>query len=255
MVSRPCIFCGTTPVTKEHLWPQWLRFYLGGRTKHLYRHGMVGGGEDSVHEWLAPAATKERALMCKSCNGDWGAALEARSKDVLLPMILGHPKRLSQRSQATVALWAAKTAMVFDRSYPQKRWFIAQDHLESLRKQDEPPSGTFVWLAAYGLTTRIATHVSFPFPYFDPNVRGRSPRGYGATLSIGHLVMQLLNSAGYESRVEEALKETRKFVVPIWPLTAKSRSWPPRHSVDDEGLDALSFPTGRPPNAGMTERR
>jgi PAS domain S-box-containing protein len=98
-----------------------------------------------------------------------------------------------------------------------------------------------------GLRNRIATHVSFPFPFFDATVRGVFPRGYGATLSIGQLVLQVFNSAGYVSGVGDVLEESRRFTLPIWPTVPRRLSWPPRYSVDDQGLDALSFPTGKAP--------
>jgi hypothetical protein len=166
-------------------------------------------------------------------------------KPILLPMILGQETRLSTAHQATLALWVAKTAMVFDRSYPPDRQFIPSEQLRFVRQHNQPPPETVIWLAAYGLKNRIASHVSFRLPRLGSNVpgsRGVPPNGHGTTISVGHFVAQMLNDPGSEHRTFEVLRQSRDFVVQIWPTRQARLTWPPRYALDDDGLDALGFP-------------
>src|SRR6266511_677794 len=128
------------------------------------------------------------------------------------------------------------------------RW-IPQSHFLHLYDAGTPPPGAVMWLAAYGGRERLATHTSFRWPPTDSDLfrlRGQAD-GYGVTLSVGALVVQMLHDPGTQDISIQVADEARDFVVRVWPTRPVRVSWPPRHSLDDAGLGALSVPTGHPP--------
>jgi hypothetical protein len=257
-IHTACIFCGGRPLTREHLFPGWLRPYLGGDAQHLYRHGSLGGAQPFMQQRREMAATRRRRLLCDPCNTVWGSDLERAAAPVLVPMVQGATRWLSQADQELVARWSMKTAMVFDRTYPSEQ-FIPDAHLREFRQTDIPPAGTWVWMAAYASDARVATHVSFPFPFRtagDERPRGRTLVGYGVTLTIGHFVVQVLNDPeGSEDVVNESLRTFWEIIRPIWPIEVTRRRWPPRRWIDDAFWTRSAFRLASPLPLRMASHR
>lgn len=151
---------------------------------------------------------------------------------------------LLRQDQETIALWLAKTMMVFDRSYPNS--LVPQEHLNHLRTNSEPPPGSVAWLSAYGGTKYVASNVSSPSPY-RPADDDHGP-GWAVTMLVGELIMQMVNRAEAEAELARFMRETGEMNVQVWPAVEDSRAWPPKHVKGDEMLEAVSFPTGEAPS-------
>lgn len=191
-----------------------------------------------MNEWNAPAATQTAYLLCRECNSVWGAGIEGRAKPVLLPMVRGYPKRLARTSQETVALWTAKTAVVFDRSHPPESQVIPEEHLRYIRQRGEPPPNTVAWISAYEGQKYTALHVS---------TRSGEEGQWATTFLVDALILQIVSRADVEDRADQFMRETRDFNVQIWPAIGVRRAWPPKHAKDDHMLEGVSFPMGRAP--------
>jgi hypothetical protein len=235
-----CIFCGGKPLTREHLWPRWLRDYFG--TSHLpHRYGAAASSSNDVVDWNGPPATKTARLLCNVCNNDWGSRLEDAAKLLLLPMIQGHPKRLSQSSQRTATLWLAKTLMVMDRSH-RRTTFVPEKDLRSLRAHDDLRTPAVAWISAYSGAQYAATAVTTPTETGD---------GWAGTIQVGELVMQMTTrntvNGRFAREANEVFRKTRGWNVQIWPTAVVRRQWPPRHAKDDPAFETVAFPGRVPP--------
>lgn len=252
LASRRCVFCGRGPLTKEHLWPAWLRAHFGDE-RFMHRHGSaVTTGPTEQAEWHAPAATQTAHLLCATCNNVWGSGIEGAAKPILLPMIRGHGKRLARSTQGIAAAWLAKTTMVFDRSHSRNR-LISDEELRYVRAHSEPPPGSVAWISAYGGTRYVANLVSSPSPYFR-SADDDSPVGWTVTLQVGALIMQMVCRSDAVDMAPEFLRATRDLNVQIWPTVDVRRAWPPKHAKDDRTLEGVSFPSGEPPGSGSRGR-
>ncbi|MEK8146667.1 hypothetical protein NKH18_51540 [Streptomyces sp. M10(2022)] len=80
-----CVFCGGSPVTKEHIFPQWLNEYLlpGRQQTEQARYGE--GAYDKTRQSVGLDFTVKK--VCASCNNGWMSQLEVASKDALAPLI------------------------------------------------------------------------------------------------------------------------------------------------------------------------
>lgn len=132
--GRVCIFCGGAPVTREHLWPQWLSRSVGdGTTLHVAQ-----ANERSLRRWRQHAELEGRLVRtsepkgqssrqsdhvvkvaCRACNNGWMARLEAEAKPVLLRLMTSRKERPDPGEIDTLFRWLVKTTAVFEMDDPQ----------------------------------------------------------------------------------------------------------------------------------------
>jgi hypothetical protein len=87
-VSNPCRFCGATnrQITKEHIWPDWLRDYLPPVSElgDIERYSPGTKRQRLPQPFLR---TTVRAF-CDGCNSGWMADIEAAAKPIVGPMVV-----------------------------------------------------------------------------------------------------------------------------------------------------------------------
>src|SRR5215208_203477 len=102
---RSCIFCGSSPTTKEHVLPAWLSSVLPGEGDFgLERSHERFDGEITGGHWQASALNLTVRCACAACNHGWMSELEGHAKPLLVPMIQGRPSSLSRAALTTIAL-------------------------------------------------------------------------------------------------------------------------------------------------------
>lgn len=117
--KRVCVFCGGSPVTREHHPPQWV---LAAYPKKNY----IGGYESRMKnsEWTDHGGLKKNLQIvvksvCANCNNGWMAKIEDLTKPILEPMIRGESVRLKWFDQVVLATWFVKSALTL---IPSIRW-------------------------------------------------------------------------------------------------------------------------------------
>ena len=80
-------------------------------------------------------------IPCSTCNNGWMSDLERATKPILVPLINGEASSLTAGDQVTIALWLAKTAMVYDldseKRAPRPRYF-QDDELRAFKTTLNP---------------------------------------------------------------------------------------------------------------------
>ena len=111
-----CIFCGSTPLTKEHLWPDWLRrkVELGQPFEHRIEDE-IDGVEARDVTFMTPPFKQVVKAVCGGCNGGWMSAIEAAAKPILLDLIYARGRMLDPDDQRRLATWAFLKACVLMR--------------------------------------------------------------------------------------------------------------------------------------------
>ncbi len=154
---RQCIFCGADGVTKEHVYPRWMRNYLPNdlRTDHqvsLKTQELHTGTNQHTHYEQPGAMNKTGALrsrklevVCQSCNGGWMSMLQSEAKRPLEQMIHGRFGYRTLKAQASIASWACMFTTIHERghvptatvNFHQRQKFMAAKL---------PPPGWLVWI-------------------------------------------------------------------------------------------------------------
>jgi hypothetical protein len=109
-----CLACGPTssPMTKEHVFADWLLEELKSPTINFYRrHG--DGGTEPYRKTINLQSFQLRQV-CKSCNNGWMASLEGRVKPTMVALMKGERQlsSLQDSEKWDLARWVAKTAIV-----------------------------------------------------------------------------------------------------------------------------------------------
>jgi hypothetical protein len=147
--TRSCVFCEATPLSAEHIWPEWLGefFKSRGAKQWRYSHGgrhRISGGWD---------LTVKR--VCGPCNFGWMSQIEGRAKEPLTKLLTAATARepLSIEEQEVLSTWAYKTALVLNFLFrsPSSQFEVLPPSLyKNFFKSKGPPCSARVWASTYG---------------------------------------------------------------------------------------------------------
>jgi hypothetical protein len=260
--SRECVFCGGTTLTKEHVWPQWLKnqpaigvdqlkpfprrphvsprstrsdFFTGPITEAVVR------GEEQPPHLLTVR------VVCATCNNGWMASREATAQRILTPLMAGSRTDIDRGDLVKIAAWATKTAMMAEYCQPEGLAFTASQR-SRIRMRERPPHAVSVWIGRYdGGRRLVIRHFSGAVQALEPDGRLLRHVGrVGFTLLIPHTVALLVTSSTPEIEPEVAEQmlppwldgaEWRK----LWPSPPDGLTWwddVPR--IGEDEVDRLS---------------
>lgn len=240
MTTTGCIFCGGTPLTREHFWPNWLRRELDISQAIPFRiEQEYLGVETRDVRFQAPPFDQQVRAVCAVCNNGWMAAIEEAAKPILLPLVQAEGRRLHRAQQRALATWVVLKACVFDEVHPLER-AVPTAHRQYLFAHRVPPAeGVWVRLATYEARDlahyayqgiRLGRQAGEP-PPSEPTV-------YFVTLTVGALVTQLSGSLVPEWSFADVPYPAEFGLAAIWPTSA-SVEFAQRNVMTHETL--LSF--------------
>ncbi|MGO9490496.1 MAG: hypothetical protein ACLQBB_15915 [Solirubrobacteraceae bacterium] len=217
--KRACIFCGGTPLTKEHVVGRWARRFDKAAQASIVQICHREGRSREQNEWSALPYDRRARVVCAACNNGWMSQLESAASGLL------HPDELDKRflpeaEQALLARWALKTALVLNASQQPSRRVVSPEFTSRFGREQLLPAGVEVWLGSYeGSDERRPAFASVGL---DVDHRQDTARGWRdlavMTVVVGPFVFQvsLLDpKTGIDSM-------TRTFP----PATRMCRLWP-----------------------------
>jgi hypothetical protein len=252
------VWCGGTPVTAEHVWPQWIAKYVP-EAKIRAEHYVVieaEGQEQAVHfRGERVPFTTEAKCVCKPCNEGWMAEMEHTAEHELHAMIEGRPQTLHEWRQALAATWAFKTAMMVEQAHTSDR-AISSELYQPFHRYLTPPPFSQVWIGRYEGQSphfygraQLRFELSTPAGILIPN----DLTAYGAVLQAGALVFRLFGHLVKDGPVSVPTGEIARSLIPIRPTIARAE-WPPEFAVNDLGLHILGKSLGDvPPAEGVSQ--
>lgn len=256
--GRVCIFCGQPRVTREHVWPRWLRGIFEDSDRVM--HEVWSGRPDrrSVNRtWTSKPISTTARLVCKTCNGGWMGSLEAENSILLSAMIQGVPQSLTVEEQERITLWCIKIGMMLDRVTTPR---IPEDHLRSLFATRQPLNHSAIWLTGCNDQTVAMSHVIrslTPELRLTPGAPSNEALLFGGTdkleaylqtIRVGAFVAQIMWSDSrdvveYVMGCPESGHHTR-----IWPTEDVAVRWPrtiiPTDADFEWFANRLLLPTG-----------
>lgn len=132
-VGKSCIFCGRTPLTKEHVWPRWLAKHAGlgaslnqwSEPEDRYPIARIRVERGRTTTWHEAKGRSPRQsdhvvrAVCTNCNSGWMAALEAEAKPILTRQMADRNDRLTPDERDVLVRWLLKTTAVYEMDDPQ----------------------------------------------------------------------------------------------------------------------------------------
>jgi len=170
--------------------------------------------------------------------------LESLSKPFLQPLLMGERSMLDTAGQATLTLWAVKTAMVLEALDTHDKHGYTPIERERLRSISEIPWRTSVWLAA---SVDPAVFLSTKNRHLGVASMIRIS-GVSITIVLAHAVVQVLrirvpDDVGPYTIVTTNVKQGPwdRATVQIWPTRTAMIDWPPPMGLNGEdGLNVLA---------------
>lgn len=121
---KTCIFCGQRPLTKEHIYGQWLKqlsLQASQKTDHMTSFVQPGIGRQQIktmakgklHRNGAPYSHQLR-VVCRSCNNGWLSQIQEQAKPVLTELVEGKWPKFDNVTMLNVSLYSTMVTMVLE---------------------------------------------------------------------------------------------------------------------------------------------
>lgn len=248
---KQCIFCGGQPVSKEHLFAEWLipLFPRDASTSHTFgtfnwRDGNASGSpyQPTTQPRQGHVGSKKVRVVCQPCNSGWLSRLEERTKPILIPMICGDRCNLTPEYQQVLSAWAAKTSTVADCVLPRDNR-ISQDEKVWIMERQEPPQTWHVWIAAYnGESWRDLALYQHRGKLQSSPVRSPTINFHyihSTTFGLGHMLFLVVGTTWDQIHTKFTGLEGHG-LFQIYPTRARSILWPPTQILADPQANAVA---------------
>jgi hypothetical protein len=245
VIKRVCVFCGATPLTREHVFPNWMGETLAKDPRKLprpykFERWSVEGDEPPSDKtmWESKSPLDFVAkCVCEKCNGGWMSKIESAAKPIVVPLIQGKQVELDTASQATLGTWACMKAMVAGYAH-QPPLSLPQDWLKQLYENHTPPPDGWVAFATAYEGRRPAFFASHRLALF--NVENDEPttdnEGIMMTLVVGYLALKVIGVR------RKGVSNSGTSFTQVWPASRLTLLWPPRVKVNDGNFDEFFSP-------------
>jgi len=242
--TKVCVFCGATPLSKEHIYSDWTYQILpktkgaahvrgaaqtakgNPRIKGL-RYSKSNQGEVNTIKVRAVCRSRKsgtNSLGKTGCNNGWMNHQEEAVKSIISPLILGERCVLSREDQLTLASWAATKFMVAEQDDPECVVSI-QEERTFVMEHRRPPTNWRIWVAhqtgrewrtgyaAHSATLGPLDRNGIPVPP-DGSLRKNTQL---ATLGLGFLVLHAFITRVPEAQIDYPSSEVSFSHSPVSP--------------------------------------
>jgi hypothetical protein len=235
---RTCIFCGTTPLSREHIWPEWLMRLLP--TPDGVETTAQRGFDQPIQFWRSRRPEQTARFVCAACNNGWMSQLENAMKQVVTSILSRPSSIIDASAQGTIALWAVKTAMVYEALRPNREWFYRADERHSFRLDRQIPDRTYVWIAPLVATPGFYSTAT---DMWETHAKtAEETQGYVTTMAFGSLAIQILTIRIGSNRPADLVLSVpctngpwNDSTIPVHPRRRDSEPWPTRVRLQGEG--------------------
>jgi hypothetical protein len=198
------------------------------------RDGVV----EDHREWQPDELNLTVKRVCRECNNEWMSVLEGKARRLLRPMIKGHPSLMAEASQATVARWCAKTALML--GYAHGIDLTPQEDRWHLRTSDWPSDRFTVVIATHNYYGPLQG-TSYCLRLKPEGIESDDFQGYAITFAIGSFAAQVVAQFEWEGgEIDHGEAIAIGAVIQLWPMINTLASWPPKYGLDGPALERLA---------------
>ena len=262
-----CIWCGGSPRTAEHLWPEWFsKLVPKSRQSHdnlkmRVRYNLPAAVilAPEVRKRPGDPASLTLKVVCEPCNNVWMGRVEEAAKRVMTPLILGHPAILTPDDQRCIVEWLALKSMIGEYDDSPDTRAIDKEMQRAFYERRELLGTWKVWIGRYQGTEWITRYRHAPAfvgsRSANPAVAAGvvNPPRVNTQISTfvgGQFYMQVMSSRSPLTEGFGFQGGTGRMLRQIWPALTHNIVWPPDAVMTDGDADfvanALGFWGGRP---------
>ena len=152
--QRFCIFCGSSGLTREHIWPEWFgRLLPEKEMNHVHIRTMpsersVVISPPSAKRKQGDVSSKKIKVVCKTCNETWMSNIETTVIPIMTPLIQGQQITLTLAAQQILARWMTMKTIVAEYDNPLTQ-SIPESARHWFKEHQRPPEGWQIWISSY----------------------------------------------------------------------------------------------------------
>lgn len=232
-----CIFCGGTPLSKEHIWADWLRDYIPRTSKRTDHNVSIVAGFDfekskgKVNRPGDPHSQRLR-VVCEACNNGWMSNIQNRVKANLSNLVVGQSGDFSEEGRLLLSVWATMFTYIWEQAEPKLVTSTPEERREFMDK-GTPPAGWSVWMCRYtgtrwrGKAWRRAGLIQGLEDSYTPLQT--------TTFAVGKIAFHTFSSTGLSVRSKRFCDDHHLYE--IWPNAGSILSL--SSPLDDEDINLL----------------
>lgn len=231
--NSKCIFCGLTGLSKEHIWPEWMREYFPRADDSRYNmevHRARGKERDYAPkktERPGHVSSAKLRVVCRNCNSGWMNQLEIAAKPIFTNILEKNAFAIGLEEQDVLAHWIAMKSIVVEHSQINEHITPYHDR-ERLRSNALIPEFLSIFLGRYDGSdgTSFRKH-SAVFSHTEagpsPPLEGRTKNVQTVSMIIGDLFVFAL-TARTDFDLLKYFNSSQ--LTQIWPIGELSFAWP-----------------------------
>lgn len=248
-MARLCIFCGNEgQLSKEHIWPEWMRGYLP----------LIGDGKyktwSETFKWKdllntksntrpGHLTTKKVRVVCKSCNNGWMSTLESEAKHVIVRILQRQAFRIVATDQLILSQWITLKTIVGEHVEPDLYVTPKEDRRKFFESRIIPDffaiyigshssRSDSAWLR---ISNTLASSASGPLPQLVEAKRNTQ----SVSFICGPLFIFVL--AIREDGINPTEFMSLKKVVRIFPSLSADIDWPPKNVLTERDMGQIAY--------------
>lgn len=256
--ERVCAFCGDRFVTREHVFPFWLRAAVGGvgaathyRATPTTPAPPIAEELDYDQAWSANNAEVVVRVVCSNCNSTWMNDLDHAVEPMIVPLIRNQEQLIDEDERRLLATWATKISFLLEHTrsvsdLTRRRALVPPAAHHELYELRLPPAFARLWMLRVSPPVIGAWWRTGPVPvaWFDPGAARDlgAPTGSLTTFVAGMLGFQLLYAPltePYQRLVRRRSDLGAKFMRLLWP-SSEPFDWPPDAALDRDTLEVVA---------------
>lgn len=147
-----CIFCGSEGLTKQHVFPDWLKEYFPRSEKDMrkqfstffkYDKGTIIATPKFRRRTGHLGTTKVRNV-CGNCNNGWMSRLEQEAKPIIVELLKGNVIALDKTKQELLSRWIMLVNIMIE--YTDVKTMAIPQEDKELIMNGKLPHGWKIWI-------------------------------------------------------------------------------------------------------------
>lgn len=239
---KVCIFCGRTPVTEEHLWPQWCRSLMPPGDQHHFMtfEGVVEQPAPKKHyRRQGPVTSVRIPRVCGPCNSGWMNQYEGLVRPFMSKMMTGQRTDLTPEQRKTLSEYITYKFLILD--WYDRDPVLDEDAAHEFYRSRKIPAHTQIyalncveggWRSAH---RSAEVHLS---PLDEPSDPESKKNSKVTAVGFGNLFILAFLS----TRVDIDIEIDWRASLRLWPPLSESPvRWPPLMPISSLMADELSM--------------
>jgi hypothetical protein len=244
-----CIFCGRGGLSKEHIFPDWMRQLFRRTPYDTHTEGefvWVPNPRSDNQMWTLPArrlvrghtGSRKVRVVCKKCNNEWMADIDEAAKPHL---ICDRSAGIDRSQQQTLATFLTKIVMTSEYAKPRDR-AVPREQREQFYLNPIPLPRWHMWIGRYhGLLWSELMMFHHMVRLLDSSEKptGGSRNTHSTVIGMGSLLALVIGTSRKDLTFE--LRDNDgSALVRIWPIRSDTIRWPPVNVIGDAEADVIA---------------